>query len=99
MGDQPKNILAEAADKVLVTLKNDRLSSRDKKKETELFLGALTEERFSLLVNLEKNITDFGYDPSWHYVFSEQCNDMEEGDTEDVYSEVRGREDEERESR
>ena len=49
---------------MLVTLKNDKMSSREKKKETEGFLGALAEERFALLVNLGKKITDFGHDPN-----------------------------------
>ena len=61
LGDQPRAILAGAADKVLVTLKNDEKSLREKKRETESFLGALAEERFALLVNLGKKITDFGH--------------------------------------
>ena len=64
LGDQPRDILAGAADEVLVTLKNDKISSREKKKETEAFLGSLAEERFALLVNLCKKITDFGHNPT-----------------------------------
>jgi pre-mRNA-splicing helicase BRR2 len=64
LGDQPRDILAGPADEVLVALKNDKMSSREKKKETEGFLGALAEERFALLVNLGKKITDFGHDPN-----------------------------------
>ena len=32
--------------------------------ETEGFLGPVAEERFALLVNLGKKITDFGHDPN-----------------------------------
>ncbi len=49
-----------AADEVLSVLKNDRLKEREKKKETESLLGGLADERFALLVNLGKKITDFG---------------------------------------
>ncbi len=42
-------------------MKNDRLKDRERKKDTEELLGsALTEERFALLVNLGKKISDFG---------------------------------------
>ena len=43
-------------------MKNDRLREREKKKETESLLGGLADERFALLVNLGKKITDFGTD-------------------------------------
>jgi hypothetical protein len=56
--------LAGAADEVLATLKNEKMSSKEKKKETEAFLGPLAEERFALLLNLGKKITDFGHDPN-----------------------------------
>lgn len=58
---QPREIICGAADEVLAVLKNDRLKDRERKKETESLLGStLTEERFALLVNLGKKITDFG---------------------------------------
>lgn len=57
---QPRDILCGAADEVLTVLKNDKLKDREKKIETESLLGGLTEERFALLVNLGKKITDFG---------------------------------------
>ncbi|XP_014208524.1 putative U5 small nuclear ribonucleoprotein 200 kDa helicase [Copidosoma floridanum] len=62
IGDQPRDILCGAADEVLAVLKNDRLKEKEKKRETEMLLGALAEERFALLVNLGKKITDFGCD-------------------------------------
>lgn len=57
---QPRDILCGAADEVLAVLKNDRLKEKEKKVETEELLGGLAEERFALLVNLGKKITDFG---------------------------------------
>ena len=64
LGDQPQDVLAGAVDEVLVTLKNDKISSIEKKIETEAILGSLDEERFALLVNLCKKITDFGHNPT-----------------------------------
>ena len=62
LGDQPHDVLIGAADEVLRTLKNDRLRDKERKKETEELLGAaLAEERFALLVNLGKKITDFDH--------------------------------------
>ena len=49
---------------MLASLKNEKMSSKEKKKETEAFLGPLAEERFALLLNLGKKITDFGHDPN-----------------------------------
>ena len=61
LGDQPHDVLHGAADEVLRTLKDDRMRDKERKKETEELLGdTLTEERFALLVNLGKKITDFG---------------------------------------
>lgn len=47
---------------MLATLKNDNSRSKEKEKELELLLGKLAEERFALLVNLGKKITDYGGD-------------------------------------
>ena len=56
---QPRDVLCGAADEVLIVLKNDRKKDKDKKKEVESLLGNLAEERFALLVNLGKKITDW----------------------------------------
>lgn len=56
---QPRDVLCGAADEILAVLKNDRLKDKDRKRETESLLGPLAEERFALLVNLGKKITDF----------------------------------------
>lgn len=98
LGDQPRDILCGAADEVLAVLKNDRLKERDKKTETEALLGLLTEERFALLVNLGKKITDFGNEEKIQgteenideaYGINVQFEESEEEDDEDVYGEVR----------
>lgn len=49
-----------AADEVLQVMKNDRLKDKERKKEVEELLGGLAEERFAVLVNLGKKITDWG---------------------------------------
>lgn len=41
-------------------LKNDRLKDKERKREVEDLLGGLAEERFAVLVNLGKKITDWG---------------------------------------
>ncbi|XP_058793100.1 U5 small nuclear ribonucleoprotein 200 kDa helicase [Phymastichus coffea] len=98
IGDQPRDILCGAADEVLAVLKNDKLKEKEKKKETEQLLGSLAEERFALLVNLGKKITDFGSDEKNNtgeenidetYGINVQFEESSEEDDEDVYGEVR----------
>ncbi|VDN01570.1 unnamed protein product [Thelazia callipaeda] len=62
IGDQPRDILCGAADEVLVVLKSEKIREWDRKKEVELLLGSLTDERFAVLMNLAKKITDFSVD-------------------------------------
>ena len=59
---QPRDVLCGAADEVLAVLKNDRTKDREKRREVEVLLGGLAEERYALLVNLGKKITDWGSD-------------------------------------
>ncbi|XP_015119554.1 putative U5 small nuclear ribonucleoprotein 200 kDa helicase [Diachasma alloeum] len=101
LGDQPRDILCGAADEVLGALKSDR-QDKDKKKETELLLGPLADERFALLVNLGKKITDFGNEeknPTSEenidetYGINVQFEESSEEDDEDVYGEVRENDD------
>ena len=103
IGDQPRDILCGAADEVLAVLKNDKLKEKEKKKETEQLLGGLAEERFALLVNLGKKITDFSSDEKVAtgdenidetYGINVQFEESSEEDDEDVYGEVRENEDE-----
>uniref|UniRef100_A0A8R1HT44 Pre-mRNA-splicing helicase BRR2-like plug domain-containing protein n=1 Tax=Caenorhabditis japonica TaxID=281687 RepID=A0A8R1HT44_CAEJA len=59
IGDVPREVLCGAADEVLITLKNDKIREKEKKKEVETLLGSLTDERTAVLINLAKKITDF----------------------------------------
>ncbi|XP_028133686.1 putative U5 small nuclear ribonucleoprotein 200 kDa helicase [Diabrotica virgifera virgifera] len=106
LGDQPRDILCGAADEVLQVLKNDRLKEREKKKETETLLGGIADERFALLVNLGKKITDFGNEENKGTAGEENIDETyginvqfqeesEEEDGEDMYGEVREEMDEE----
>lgn len=99
LGDQPRDILCGAADEVLSVLKNDRLKDLDKKKETEALLGTIPSERFALLVNLGKKITDFGNEENKTlageenideaYGINVQFEESEEEDDQDMFGEVR----------
>lgn len=100
LGDQPRDILCGAADEVLAVLKNDKLKEKEKKKETESLLGPIPDERFALLVNLGKKITDFGVEENKTvttgeenidetYGINVQFEESEEEDDEDMYGEVR----------
>lgn len=57
---QPRDVLCGAADEVLAVLKNDKMKDKERKKEVEGLLSGMPEERFALLVNLGKKITDWG---------------------------------------
>jgi pre-mRNA-splicing helicase BRR2 len=77
LGDQPRDVLQGAVEEVLITLKNKNMKDKDKKKETEALLGVtLPEERFALLTNLGKKITDFDLDP---------LTDNGKGDIDETY--------------
>ncbi|XP_002742418.1 U5 small nuclear ribonucleoprotein 200 kDa helicase-like, partial [Saccoglossus kowalevskii] len=106
LGDQPRDILCGAADEVLASLKNEHTKMKDKKRELELLLGPLADERFALLVNLGKKITDYGVDIEQKNIdeavdqkigvnlqFEESDND----DDEDVFGEEHEEEEEEEE--
>lgn len=60
IGDQPREILHGSAHEILLILKSDSIRDKEKKKEVEdLFSTKLAEERFALLANLSRKITDF----------------------------------------
>lgn len=61
-GEQPQDVLRDATDFVIVTLKDESLKDFDKKKEINTAIPGLTTEMFTTLVNLGKKITDFGSD-------------------------------------
>lgn len=101
LGDQPRDILCGAADEILAVLKNDKLKDRDRKREIDGLLGAVTDERFALLVNLGKKITDFGSETTTsltnineeqideQYGINVQFEESEDESVEDDYGEVR----------
>ena len=62
LGDQPRDVLCGAADEVLASLKNDKMREKERRKECELLLGKMPDEKYSVLVNLTKKISDFGTD-------------------------------------
>lgn len=106
LGDQPRDILCGAADEILTVLKNEKLKDREKKREIdELLGGQMPDERFSLLVNLGKKITDFGSDIAAavsaiadnkqldeQYGINVQFEESEAESDEDVYGEIRDEE-------
>ncbi|XP_028042040.1 putative U5 small nuclear ribonucleoprotein 200 kDa helicase, partial [Bombyx mandarina] len=97
LGDQPRDILCGACDEVLLVLKNDKLKDPEKKKEIEMLLGSIPDERFALLVNLGKKITDFNMTTATEsnteidetYGINVQFEESSEEDDEDAYGEVR----------
>ncbi len=44
---------------MLIILKNDRFRDKERKREIESLIGGVDDERFNLLVNLGKKITDW----------------------------------------
>ena len=100
LSDQPRDVLCGAADEVLIVLKNDKLKDKEKKKDTEMLLGSLPEERFALLVNLGKKITDFGQEEKGdeqvddQYGINVEFEDTDEdNDDDDLYQDIREEED------
>ncbi|XP_067656314.1 U5 small nuclear ribonucleoprotein 200 kDa helicase-like isoform X1 [Haliotis asinina] len=101
IGDQPRDVLCGAADEVLAVLKNDRMKDRERKREVEGLLGNMAEERFALLVNLGKKITDWGQEEKSQtsenidetYGVNVQFEESEDEDTADVYGEVQEEDD------
>ncbi|XP_075249167.1 U5 small nuclear ribonucleoprotein 200 kDa helicase-like [Convolutriloba macropyga] len=59
LGDQPRDVLCGAADEVLIALKTENRKEKERRKEVESMLGSLPDERYALLVNLTRKITDF----------------------------------------
>ncbi|CAF0840833.1 unnamed protein product [Adineta steineri] len=100
VGDQARSILCGAADEVLMILKNDKLRDKDRKNEIESLLSSkIPEQRFALLVNLGKKITDWTTDDKSGKeadeidetygvnVEFEESGDEDEGDEDEVRDE------------
>ena len=105
LGDQPRDVLCGAADEILQVLKNDKLKEKDKRKETESLIGSMTEERYAVLVNLSKKLTDYGVDEKSSqphpdenldetYGVNVQFEESDEDSDDDIVDEVREDEDE-----
>ncbi|KAI1727001.1 sec63 brl domain-containing protein [Ditylenchus destructor] len=60
IGDQSRAVLHGAADEVIRLLKSDAIREKDKKREIDSLLSVrMSDERFALLTNLSKKLTDF----------------------------------------
>ena len=59
---QPREILHGAVDEILRSLKSDNVREKEKRREVEALIGKLADDRFALLHNLSKKITDFVFD-------------------------------------
>ena len=59
LGDQPRDVLCGSVDEILETLKNQNLNDKEKRRTTQDLIGSLTDERYSVLYNLVKKITDY----------------------------------------
>uniref|UniRef100_A0A1I7YF66 U5 small nuclear ribonucleoprotein 200 kDa helicase n=1 Tax=Steinernema glaseri TaxID=37863 RepID=A0A1I7YF66_9BILA len=59
LGDQSREVLCGAADEVLEVLKSDKIKEVHRKSAVEELIGKVDNDRFSLLVNLTKKVTDF----------------------------------------
>lgn len=63
MGDLPRDILRDAAEEILATLKADTMREAEKKKAVEAILGhPMSEDEFARLSTFGRQIKDFGDD-------------------------------------
>ncbi|KAK4337016.1 hypothetical protein RND71_044196 [Anisodus tanguticus] len=62
LGDQPRDVLCGSVDEILDTLKNEKYNDKEKRKNTEELIGNLSDERYSILYNLVRKITDYRVD-------------------------------------
>uniref|UniRef100_A0A914ZDG7 U5 small nuclear ribonucleoprotein 200 kDa helicase n=1 Tax=Panagrolaimus superbus TaxID=310955 RepID=A0A914ZDG7_9BILA len=59
LGDNPREILHGAVDECLKILKNDSYREKEKRREIEKLIDKQPDEKYALLVNLSKKVTDF----------------------------------------
>ncbi|VDP92409.1 unnamed protein product [Echinostoma caproni] len=103
LGDQSREILCGAADEVIATFKNTNMKDKERRKETEALLGPLADERYNIIVNLCKKITDWKEEETTAaadnidetYGVNVQFEESDQEDEEDVYGEVKEDEDDE----
>ncbi|CAD5210662.1 unnamed protein product [Bursaphelenchus okinawaensis] len=74
LGDHPRDVLIGAAEEVLKVLKCDTMREKERRQETEILVEKLSDERYAVLVNLSKRITDFDLN------LNEEDNEAEEID-------------------
>ncbi|BHF63398.1 hypothetical protein SprV_0200639000 [Sparganum proliferum] len=97
LGDQSREILCGAADEVLSALKNTKMRDKDRRKEVESLLGTLADERYNIIVNLGKKITDWKDEEDKPvednidktYGVNVQFEESDQEDEEDAYGEVK----------
>ncbi|OAF66385.1 hypothetical protein A3Q56_05891 [Intoshia linei] len=94
IGDQPRNITCGAADEVLRVLKDNSIKEVTKKKEILSLLGDLGDDKYSVLVNLSKKITDWISESAVTEVEGEKYGinvqfEENEEEIDEVYGEVR----------
>ncbi|CAH8510707.1 unnamed protein product [Heterobilharzia americana] len=107
LGDQSREILCGAADEVIATSKNTHLKDKEKRKETESLLGPLVDERYNIIVNLCKKITDWKEEEpasaavsnvndsiDQTYGVNVQFEESDQEDEEDAFGEVKEEDDE-----
>jgi len=97
LGDQPRDLLCGAADEVLAVLKNDRLKDKERRRDIENLLSHLADERYALLVNLGKKITDWGAEEKVQkdenidetYGINVMFEESDDDDEEDCFGEIK----------
>lgn len=60
IGDSPNEILRDAVDQVLATLKTEQVMNSDKKIEVEAILGKIPEDVFNKFLSMSKQLIDYG---------------------------------------
>jgi len=107
LGDQPRDVLCGAADEVLGSLKNQKTREKERRREVESLVGKMPDDKYSVLVNLTKKITDFAADDSKPLSgdnpdlddtlgVNVQFEESEEEEDDEFLDEVKEEEDEER---
>lgn len=106
LGDQPRDVLCGAADEILQVMKSDKSKEKEKKKEIESLVGALNNDKFSVLSGLCRKITDFTFDDNTDkfktddnldddYGVNVQFEESDEEEFDGLMNEIRDDDDEE----
>lgn len=106
LGDQPRDVLCGAADEILQVMKSDKSKEKEKKKEIELLVGSLNNDKFAVLSGLCRKITDFTFDDNTGgfntgdnlddtYGVNVQFEESDEEEADGLMNEIREDDDEE----